>query len=91
MRLQMHFFKFPGAAGGGGAGPGTTGGTSNTITLPQERAGPSCSLALASPRSGIWSVWPEQVSGLRSLGGRAQTASCMLCLFQSSPSTLLSN
>lgn len=89
----MHFFKFPGAAGGGGAGPGTTEGTSNTITLSRERAGPSCSLALASLRSSIWSVWPElaQVSRLRLPAGRVRTASCTLCLFQSSPSTLLSN
>lgn len=32
----MHFFKFrAAAAGGGGADPGTTEGTSNTITLSQ--------------------------------------------------------
>lgn len=37
----MHFFKLPSAAGDGGAGPGTIEGTSNTITLSGERAGPS--------------------------------------------------
>lgn len=99
MRLKMGPFKFPDAAAGGGAGPGTTLRRPRTaITLSLERGGPDWSLALASLRCSPWSNWTELrlVSGLQSRCSRGVVCGLnpllrLVCLFLSSRSSLLSN
>lgn len=96
MGLKMCLFKFAGAAGAG-AGSGTTLWRPRTAVTLREGLGPA-GLALASRRCSIWSSGLSSGWSLVGNGGVPEEVVCglspeptLLCLSQSSHSTLLSN